>query len=167
MVRMIKSPTADDWMLCKQLALGTEGRVPLKEPTEEWKHKILRAQHSPIRVLWFVFELTIPYWVSVHLSRHKIGVEHFVQTQRTDRTGINREDLPQGAIVKHTIYINAQALMTLANMRLCRKASPETTATVQEMCNAVTKSYPEFAGLLVPKCIAHGGCNEMRSCKED
>lgn len=52
---------------------------------------MLLAEHSPIRKLiisWKWYDLLS--WVSVHLVRHKFGVDHWVRTQRTDRTGIDR-----------------------------------------------------------------------------
>lgn len=72
-VTMLKHPTDEDWLFCKQCALNTIGKDSDKVPTEEWKRKILKAEHSPIRTLWFAFNLEIPYWVSVHFTRHKLG----------------------------------------------------------------------------------------------
>lgn len=63
------------------------------------------------------------------------------------------------------ISLNAEALMTLANKRLCGKASPETREVVLKMCQQVLAVCPEFDGLLVPMCLYHGGvCHEMNSC---
>ena len=56
-VKLIKCPSNEDWMFCKQCALVTVGKDAITEPTQEWKHKILEARHSPIRVLQFAFEL--------------------------------------------------------------------------------------------------------------
>ena len=48
--------------------------------------KIYRCEHSPLRTQMFWIEMyRIPTFVSVHLTRHKIGVEHWVQTNREDR----------------------------------------------------------------------------------
>ena len=69
-VEMIKHPTDEDWMFCKTCTLNTVGLKSKTMPTDEWKAKLLRSEHSPIRTLWFAFRLTIPYWVSVHLVRH-------------------------------------------------------------------------------------------------
>jgi len=76
------------------------------EPTEKWKKRILLAEHSPIRQLTFnVLMSEIKSWVSVHITRHKIGIEHFVSTRRTDRTGINRDELRQDELVNHQISL--------------------------------------------------------------
>ena len=72
-----------------------------REPTSRWKRRMLMCEHSPIRKLkisWRWYDLK--YWVSTHLVRHKFGIEHFVG-HRTDRTGIDRNDLPQGNLVEH------------------------------------------------------------------
>ena len=109
----------DNWQAVKNAAMNTIGKEAGQYPSAEWKKKILLAEHSPIRLLVFTVRLTdLPYWVSVHLTRHKIGVEHFVSTQRTDRTGVDREELPQGAPVDHTMVINAQALINISRKRL-------------------------------------------------
>ena len=72
----------------------------VKEPSSRWKKRILLAEHSPIRKMVFSWKwLNLPYWVSVHFVRHKFGIEHFVSTQRTDRTGADRTGARQDAPV--------------------------------------------------------------------
>ena len=66
-----------------------------KEPSDDFKRKILRAEHSPIRGLIFCFKITnLKSWVATHLVRHHVGVEKWVRTQRTDRTGLNFNGAP-------------------------------------------------------------------------
>ena len=85
-VEILRHPEQEDWERCKMLALNTIGKKYAgTEITDAWKHAILKAEHSPIRTLMFTIRLTIPYFVSVHLVRHKIGIEHYVQSQRNDR----------------------------------------------------------------------------------
>lgn len=165
-VELIKYPNVEDWLLCKQCALVTVGKVAKVEPTLKWKHEILEARHSPIRVLNFVFKLEIPYWVSVHLCRH-IHSQPFVKSQRNDRQKeYDRNSAPQNEMVTMLWYMNAEELMVVANKRLCKQASEETRAVVREMCNEVLKVCPEFMGLLVPMCVHNGGkCHEMFPCK--
>lgn len=164
--KLIKYPTADDWLFCKRCTLVTIGKETEKAPTDEWKHKILEARHSPTRTLQFAFELDLPYWVSVHLCRH-VHAQPFVRTQRNDRQGdYDRNKAPQDAPVKMIWYMNAEELMTIANKRLCKQASAETREIVQMMCDEVLKACPEFDGLLVPMCVYNGGkCHEFFSCK--
>jgi hypothetical protein len=103
----------------------------------------------------------------MHFRTHHIGVNHYVQTQRTDRTGINRDELPQGEIVSHIMSVNAQELIFMAHKRLCKQASEETRQAVKLMCDEVIKVGPEFKDLLVPMCVYHGGkCHEMYPCKD-
>jgi hypothetical protein len=109
-VKVIKYPSADDLRWVKTCTLNTVGKKLNKnsQVDDEWVKKLVEAEHSPIRELWFGIKMEIPYWVSVHFVRHHIGVNHYVQTQRTDRTGINRDELPQGEIVSHIMSVNAQ-----------------------------------------------------------
>src|SRR5210317_1133988 len=82
-----------------------------KEPSSKWKRKMLLAEHSPIRQLLFNFKwYDLKYWVSVHFVRHKVGIEHWVRSQRTDRTGQDRDELPQGALVEHEVLVSAQSV---------------------------------------------------------
>ena len=117
-----------------------------KEPSPRWKKRILLAEHSPVRKLCFNWKwIDLPYWVSVHFVRHKFGIEHFVSTQRTDRTSVAREELPQGEFVSHECEANAQALITISRKRLCSCASPETRQAWQDrqydlLADAVRKS---------------------------
>lgn len=160
-VALTHYPTPDDWLLCKECALVTIGKTPVNPPDLTWKHSILRARHSPIRVLEFVFRLDgVPYYVSTHLCRH-VHAQPFVRSQRSnpDR-GSERQDAPVGMIW----VMNAEELMAIAEKRLCNKADPLTRALVREMCRKVEAVCPEFAGLLGPKCT-HGTCREMQPCK--
>lgn len=165
-VELLKYPTEKDWELCKICTFVTIGKDGAKTaPTEEWKRKILAACHSPIRTLEFCFRMTdVPSWVATHLARHVHAVP-FVKTQRTDRTGEDRNELPQGAPVDMCYFVNAEELMTIAHKRLCTQASKETRELVQMMCDEVLKVCPEFEGLLVPLCEYRGGvCTEFYPC---
>lgn len=165
-VDLVRTPTPEDYLWCKQCALGTMGRDSDTPPTREWLHRILEARHSPIRELRFGFVLEVPYWVSVHLVRHHVGFQAYVQSQRNDRQdNYDRNTAPQNAPVTMRVSLNAEAMMNLANKRLCMQASPETREVVAEMCRQVTEACPEFEGLLVPMCEHCGGvCHEMKSC---
>ena len=155
----------DNWQAVKNAAMNTIGKEDGKYPSSEWKWKILSAEHSPIRLIELTIRMIdIPYWVSVHLVRHKIGIEHWVATQRTDRTGVNRDELPQGALVNHTIRVNAQALITISRKRLCAQAAPETRAVWQAVVDAVKEVEPELAACCVKECLYRGRCPEMKCC---
>ena len=165
-IEILKYPTEQDWQWVKTCTLNTVGKVSSKAPTDVWKTKLLKAEHSPIRELWFGIKMEIPYWVSVHLVRHHIGVNHYVQSQRNDRQDkYDRTEAPQNALVSHIMSINAQELIFLAHKRLCNQASAETRAVVREICKQVIKLCPEFKDLLVPLCVYRNGlCTEMTPC---
>lgn len=158
----------NNWLQVKQLAFRTIGKETEKEPTPRWKTKMLLCQHSPIRSLVLTITLAdIPYWVSVHLTRHKIGCEHYVQTQRTDRTGIDRDELPQGALVTHTMVINAESVINVSRKRLCYQASKETREIWEEVVEQLWDIEPELASVCKMDCIYRGKCFEFKSCGYD
>lgn len=165
-IQFLRTPQKEDWERCKTLALNTMGiKYSGAEVTEEWKHKILKAKHSPIRTLMFTIKMTIPSYVSVHFVRHKIGVEHFVQSQRNDRqSNYNREIAPQNAMVTHIMDINAEQLMFMANRRLCGMADVTTRYVMQAICRGVEIFNPEFVGHLKPMCEHLHECPEFKSC---
>lgn len=165
-VKVIKYPTEADLLWCKNCTLNTVGKRSSKQPTNEWLEELIKAEHSPIRELWFGIKMEIPYWVSVHFVRHHIGVNHYVQTQRSDRTNKPREQLPQGEIVSHMMSVNAQELIQMAHKRLCKQASPETREVMKLICAAVIEVAPYMKDVLVPLCVYRNGkCTEMFSCK--
>ena len=167
-VEMIEHPYDSDWMEVKRRALVTIGKEAMTPPTEEWKRSILKARHSPIRRLHFSFLIECPYWVSVHLCRHHVGVTPYVKSQRNDRQAdYDRNKAPQDAPVVMIMDMNAEALITIANKRLCRQASEETRHLVQIMCNLAANACPEFEDELVPMCARNGGvCHEMNPCRK-
>ena len=156
---------SDNWQDVKNAAMNTVGKAAGKYPNDAWKLRLLRAEHSPIRKLIFSWRWEdLPYWVSVHFVRHKIGIEHFVKTQRSDRTGIPRDELPQGALVTHECTANAQAMITISRKRLCSAAAPETRQAWQLVKDQVAKCEPALAHCMVRECVYRGFCPEMFSC---
>ena len=139
-----------------------------KEPGDTFKRKILRAEHSPIRSLIFNFKITnVKSWVVTHLVRHHVGVEKWVRTQRTDRTGVNRDELPQGEEIEMELEANAQALINMSRKRLCSQASVETREVMEAMKKEVEKKDPIMAEVMVKECVYRGYCPEMWSCGYD
>lgn len=138
------------------------------EPSPVWKRRILLARHSPIESLVFRVTMTdVPYWVSVHLVRHKIGVTHYVSSQRDDRhdNEIPRAEMPQGALVNHTMLINAQALIAVSRKRLCNLASRETKEVWMAVKNAIASVDIDMAWAMRPECYWCGMlCPEMHGC---
>ncbi len=166
-VELRRKPTEDDMMWVKECTVGTMGKEAKTPPSPEFIRSLLTARHSPIREMVFGYVIrNVPYWVSVHLVRHHVGFQPYVESQRNDRQNkYDRTKAPQDAPVTMRISINAEALMNLANKRLCMKASPETREVVQKMCDLAEKAVPELKGLLVPMCEYHGGiCDEIQGC---
>lgn len=155
-----------DWDIVKEAALATENKRPKTPlPTEEWKRKILLAEHSPIRTLQFFIRIeAIPYFVAMHLVRHKHGVEWFVGTSREDRTGVPREERNQTDLVNLSCIINAQALITISRKRLCRRADEQTQKAWKEVKDAISSIDPAMADAMLPECAYRGKCTEMKSC---
>lgn len=134
-------------------------------PTDSWKKTILLAEHSPIRKIRFAWKWAdLKSWVSVHFVRHKFGIEHWVSTQRTDRTGVNRDQALQSALVSHECEANAQALIFISRRRLCSQASPETRQAWQAVVDEITAVDPVLGSVLVPECVYRGFCPEFQSC---
>lgn len=148
-------------------AARTTVRMPEgeKEPSSRWKKRILLAEHSPVRKLLLNWKWSnLPYWVSVHFVRHKFGIEHFVSTQRTDRTGMDRTGARQDAPVEHECFANAAEVMFISRRRLCSQASPETRAAWRLVVDELKRQAPELAECCVPECVYRGFCPEFRSC---
>lgn len=135
------------------------------EPFSSWKRKMVLSEHSPIRqILVRAKWVNLPYWVSTHLVRHKIGVEHWVRSQRSDRTGEDRSNKSQDAVVEHEILASAQAIISISRKRLCKQASTETRKAWIGLLEKLSLKEPELAGACVPDCVYRGCCLEYRSC---
>jgi len=122
------------------------------------------CEHSPMRTQIFWLEMEdIPTFVSVHQVRHKIGVEHFVRSNREDRGGNAKAD--RDTPVLHSCLLNAESLVSMAKMRLCYQASKETRKVMQLIKESVKVVDPDLAKYMQPKCVYRNGmCNEPRSC---
>lgn len=155
----------DNWQDIKDTAMTTIGKDKGKYPESNWKKSILLAEHSPIRNGIFRIKIYgIPAWVATHLVRHHMGVEKFVGTQRTDRTGIDRGKLPQSALVDMDLLLNFQAVINISRKRLCSQASKETREAWKMVLNAIKDLEPELFESSVRECVYRGFCPEMRGC---
>lgn len=167
MVQWIK--IIGSWATVRDMARNTVHKASLGEDTEvsvTFRRAMLVAEHSPIRTIHFSFLLSVKSWISAHFVRHKIGVEHFVSTQRDDRTGISRDDKPQSSPVLHAMTANAQALITISRKRLCFSAHPETRREWMRVKQSVATLDKDMADAMVPECIYRGFCPETQKCKE-
>lgn len=153
-----------DWQEVVDDCRVTVGKDVLgKEPSKKFKREILISEHSPIRSMSIKWKwVNIPSWVATHFSRHKW--ECFIKTQRTDRTGTDRNKMPQDAPVIMSGDANTQHLIDMARKRLCRMASRETRKYMEDLKKAIHEVQPEIADVLVPNCIYRCGCPEMNGC---
>jgi hypothetical protein len=153
-----------DWQEVVDDCRVTVGKDALgKEPSRKFKREILISEHSPIRSMSIKWKwVNIPSWVATHFSRHKW--ECFIKTQRTDRTGTDRNKMPQDAPVIMSGDANTQHLIDMARKRLCRMASRETRQYMEDLKKAIHEVQPEISDVLVPNCVYRCGCPEMNGC---
>jgi hypothetical protein len=136
------------------------------EPSSRWKRNMLLAEHSPIREITITAEWTdMPYWVAMHLVRHHEGCQPYVSTQRSDKTGVNRDNKPQDAPVTLRFTLNQQAIINISRKRLCRQAKEETRNAWEIFINQLYNADQfELINACVPECVYRGFCPEINSC---
>ena len=155
-----------DWQEVVDDCRSTVGKPPLgHEPSEKFKRDILIAEHSPIRdisIKWIW--RGIWSYIATHWSRHKW--ECFIKSQRSDRTGVRRNKLPQDAPVDFTGEANAQNLIDTQRKRLCYTADPDTRKYAEDLKRTAMqlKGYEQLGWVMVPNCIYRCGCPEMSRC---
>ena len=142
---------------CEMTMDGGKSRISNEE--------IYRCEHSPIRTKLFWIEMIdIPTFISVHLVRHKIGVEHFVKTNRDDLGGDG--EATRNTPVNHGMLINAQALINMARKRLCGKSHEETRKIMRLIKDAVGAIDEDLPNYMVRECEYRNGiCPEKTKCK--
>ena len=153
-----------DWQEVVDDCRATVAKPPLgKEPSEKIKRDILIAEHSPIRniSIRFLWE-NIPYCIAMHWKTHVWQSK--VNTQRGDRTGVDRSERKQTDPVTFIGEMNAQNEIDTMRKRLCFMADPETRELAEDHKRELKKYEPELADVLVPNCVYRGGCPEMDGC---
>ena len=156
-----------DWKKIKSACMTTISKqAGDKEPSSEWKRKLLICQHSPIRrgnVSWKWEE--IPYAISTHFARHHEGCEKFIGTSRADRTEIkDRSQRTQMDCVPMEMDANIQALLNISERRLCTCADQLTTKYWNEVLDEVKQYDEDIYWACVPQCVRCGGCPEYTNC---
>lgn len=125
--------------------------------------KFYESEHSPVRTQIYIIQMDEIYsFVSTHFVRHKVGVEHFVKSNRIDRGGDANAD--RYSRVNHLMLANAQALINMARKRLCGKASLETQQVMQLIVDEMTRVDADLAHCMVAECEYRQGCHEFQSC---
>lgn len=151
-----------DWKKIKSACMTTISKqAGDKEPSTEWKRKLLICRHSPIRrstISWKWEE--IPYAISTHYSRHHEGCEKFIGTSREDRTKVDRTTRSQMDYVPMEMDANIQALINISEKRLCTCADPTTIKYWEAVLEAIKEYDEDIFWSCVPQCIRCGGCVE-------
>lgn len=155
-----------DWKDIKNECRNTINKPPSEiEPSEEFKWKLLISEHSPIRLGRIKWNWgNIKSWISVHFSRHWLGWDKWISTQRTDRTGIDRDKQPQDIEVSMDVCANLQSLINVSRYRLCYQASKETREYMEDLKKEIHKAEPLVADVMHKNCIYRCGCPEFKSC---
>ena len=99
-----------NWKEIKNLCRTTMGKGDTdSEPSDKWKLDLLISEHSVIRHSQITVEITgIEYCYAMHLVRHSVGVTPYVQTSRSDRTGVPRSERRQTDLVNMKLDLNIQ-----------------------------------------------------------
>lgn len=155
------------WKDVLNAARFTQRKEPLdKEPSDEFKKRMIKAEHSPLRCLIFTIDFyNIPYYVSVHLVRH-VHAQPFVSTSRPDIDGTQklREDQKKVDPVNMRLFLNAQEIINISRVRICRKAESETRRFWAMVKEQLREIEPLLAKACVPSCIYRGFCPEIKPC---
>lgn len=155
------------WSRALDAARRTIGKEPLhKEPSDNWKAKILLAEHSPIKLVEYNIQFkNLRQWVGVHLLRHGF-ILPFIHSQREDRRKLDysRDKLPQGSLNDQDFVVNAQSLINISRKRLCRCASKETQEAWKAVKAEIAKQDKVMADKMVPNCCYSGFCRELNCC---
>lgn len=164
MIQNIKS--SNTWIdVLNAARISANKPITDKEPSSDWKRKALMSEHSMIRLLTIqcVFA-EIPYYVAMHLKAHSIGTVMLASTQRSDRTKVNRNILPQDSKINLFFHGNAQALINISRKRFCFGADSETIKWWRMFDEELSKIEPELAEILARECVYRGHCPEPFCC---
>ena len=156
----------EDWVRVKNECRNTVNKDPTENvPGTNFKINLLISEHSPIRLIHFHWRwASIKSWIATHFARHWLGWDKWIGTRRTDRTGVDRDELRQDELVPMDINANAQALINVSRFRLCRCASKETREHMEDLKRTINEVSPEMSFVMVPNCIYRGGCPEFEAC---
>lgn len=158
---------ADDWQIIKDNALFTIHKFGGGQyPSQDWKRRILLAEHSPIRSGRLIIEVhDVPSYVIGHIVRHNIGFMPFVATLRSDRTEYADGKTPDRNTPNSVRFEgNYQSFINISRKRLCGQASEKTREFWSAVMAAVAEYVPELYFVCVPECVYRGGCPEFNMC---
>jgi hypothetical protein len=167
--KIINYPDDQDWLRVRNDFLTSQRKETDKVPSSNLKLKYLASGHSPIYGLSYTWQWNdLPYFVSVHICRHSIGIHHVVSSQRNDiQKQYDRRKAPQDSPVNHRCVANAATIINISQKRLCLTASTETRTAWGLFLSELEKVSPEIVKLCVRPCVFRCGiCPELFSnCK--
>ena len=135
-------------------------------PSIKFRRDMVIAEHSPLRCLQFFIDMyDIPYYVSVHFVRH-VHAQPFASTSRPDIDGNvpPREEQRKTDLVNLRLLVNAQEIIHISRLRLCRCAEKETRQVWEAVIKELEYIEPILAKACVPSCIYRGFCPELKCC---
>lgn len=154
----------DMWKTIKRCTMTTISKDSEGYPTSEWKTRLIRAKHSPIRIGRIVVKLyDIPSYVATHLARHHVGVEKYIATRRSDR-GFENQVIDRNSPVDMVMDLNFEAIINISRKRLCSCADTNTIKIWRLILEEVKKHEPELYELCVRECVCDGYCPEFKPC---
>ena len=154
-----------DWKTVLRVARITQNKPDTgKEPSDDWKKKLILSRHSPLRMIEFLIEGEAKGFVLNHIARHTYqSPKPFIGTAREDITGVKRPS--DTAIRPFALYINADALIEMCEQRMCFKAHADTMMLVHEIITNVSYVEPLLAEVLkFTPCEKTGICREFTPC---
>jgi len=154
-----------NWKLVKNISRTTVNKKATGvEASPTFRLAILISEHSPIREIKLRWKWEgIKSWIATHFARHRW--ESYISTRRSDRTGINRDELLQSELVNMDCSANAQSLIDTSRKRLCYQASDETREHFEDLKLSIYDiGQEELFMTLVPNCIYRAGCPEFVQC---
>ncbi len=153
-----------NWLNIKDACMQTISKQAKTTPPEEWKRKLIISRHSPIRRGFISWKWeNIPFYVMGHFVRHHVGCTPYVATSREDRTDIPREERKQTDNVSMQMDANIQALIDMAEKRLCTQSDKVTREYMEALKDEITKYDETIGWALAPSGIYKCGCPEKFS----
>lgn len=156
--------TKGDWQDVVDGCRATVKKPPLgKEPSADFKRRILIMEHEPIREIWIKWRWQdIPYCIAMHWKTHIWPSR--TNTSRADRTGVKRSERKQTDPVNFEGSANPQHLIDTMRKRLCFQADPDTRSYAEDFKIETRNIEPEISDVLVPNCVYRCGCPEDNCC---
>lgn len=95
----------------------------------------------------------------------KIGEQNYAIEVAIEQLGHLAQNADRYTPVNLGLLVNAQSLIDMAKLRLCKQAHKETIVVFSQIKDEIANYDPELAALMVKKCVYRGGiCGESKCC---